>query len=258
MTDVMNDSVVPIEMPATDAGVLPVWRRIADDLRQAITQGIYAPGHALPTALALAETHGVHRHTVRQAFRHLQDLGLVSVEQGRGTFVTAPKLPYRLGRRVRLRNNASAAGMKVEATIETTGLGAAESLTAKQLGLRTGASIACVETSSMVGGKPLSLGSHVVSEERFPGFGERMAANNASFTQAARSYGIQDYIRLSTVLSVRQATEDEAIRLAIPEGAPVMISRGLDGLLDGTPIHQVTTVFAGERIEFVVEADTDK
>ena len=68
------------------------WRRIADELAEAIGRGEYKLGDTLPASVALAERYGVHRHTVRQAFRHLAEQGLVTVSRGRGTQVTAPRL----------------------------------------------------------------------------------------------------------------------------------------------------------------------
>ncbi|MDB5651675.1 MAG: phosphonate metabolism transcriptional regulator PhnF, partial [Hyphomicrobiales bacterium] len=88
--------------------VATAWRRIADDLARAILSGRYDIGSALPPAQDLARQNHVHRHTVRQAYKHLEDMGLVKIQQGRGTFVTGARLPYRLGRRVRFRENLRA------------------------------------------------------------------------------------------------------------------------------------------------------
>ena len=43
----------------------PVYRQIADQLRQAIRDGRYGEGDALPSETALAETYGVTRMTAR-------------------------------------------------------------------------------------------------------------------------------------------------------------------------------------------------
>ena len=97
--------------PPPEAGAsLPAWRRIADVLAAAIARGDLRPGDALPTAVQLAERYAVHRHTVRQAFRHLAEAGRVTVRQGSGTFVTEPRAPYRLGRRVSFRTNFAGTG----------------------------------------------------------------------------------------------------------------------------------------------------
>lgn len=54
-----------------------------------LASGTYSHGSKLPTTRELAKEIGVHRNTVAKAYRSLADLGLVRVEQGRGTYATA-------------------------------------------------------------------------------------------------------------------------------------------------------------------------
>lgn len=61
--------------------------QIADLFRQRIARGLWPEGHQLPTLEALVEEFGVARVTVRQAIKLLADEGLLSPQQGRGTFV---------------------------------------------------------------------------------------------------------------------------------------------------------------------------
>jgi DNA-binding LacI/PurR family transcriptional regulator len=63
------------------------YQRLAQDLRQAITGGRLQPGEGLPPERDLAKSHGVSRPTVRAALDALAHEGLLSREQGRGTFV---------------------------------------------------------------------------------------------------------------------------------------------------------------------------
>lgn len=62
--------------------------RVADELLHQIVQGIYASGERLPPEPVLAERAGVSRLTLREAIKALRQRGVVSVQQGRGTFVT--------------------------------------------------------------------------------------------------------------------------------------------------------------------------
>src|SRR6186997_3190180 len=57
------------------------------ELRDAIEQGVYAPGSQLPTELKLVQMLGVSRTVVREALRYLQEDGLIARRQGQGTFV---------------------------------------------------------------------------------------------------------------------------------------------------------------------------
>jgi GntR family transcriptional regulator, transcriptional repressor for pyruvate dehydrogenase complex len=52
-----------------------------------IVSGKYPPGSRLPTELELCEATGVSRATLREAMKSLQQLGVTSIEQGRGSFV---------------------------------------------------------------------------------------------------------------------------------------------------------------------------
>jgi CheY-like chemotaxis protein len=61
------------------------------DLRSRIEQGALAHGAQLPSQPALAAEYGVALLTVRHAIELLRRAGYVSVEHGRGTFVTDPR-----------------------------------------------------------------------------------------------------------------------------------------------------------------------
>ena len=71
---------------------VPVYLQIADVLRAQIAAGDYRPGDAIPTVAELSASLGVASMTVRQAIAQLSEEGIVSREQGRGTFVQPPRL----------------------------------------------------------------------------------------------------------------------------------------------------------------------
>jgi GntR family phosphonate transport system transcriptional regulator len=61
------------------------WLRIATQISDAISRGIYPPGKRLPSEHSLAEQFGVNRHTIRKSLASLASQGLVRVTQGSGT-----------------------------------------------------------------------------------------------------------------------------------------------------------------------------
>ncbi len=63
--------------------------QVAMQLKDAILEGTWQPGEALPTEPQLAEAYGVSRAVVRDATRMLAARGLVEAQHGRGVFVTA-------------------------------------------------------------------------------------------------------------------------------------------------------------------------
>lgn len=75
----------------------PPSQHIADELREAIADGVYPPGTKLPSQRVLAERFHVVRNTVDAALEILSQEGLVTKEHGRGSFVREKKPLIRLG-----------------------------------------------------------------------------------------------------------------------------------------------------------------
>jgi len=75
----------------------PPSRRIADQLRKEIVQGVLKPGDQLPSERELAVLHGAARNTAREAITILRNEGLVDAQHGRGVFVRERPTFLRLG-----------------------------------------------------------------------------------------------------------------------------------------------------------------
>ena len=71
------------------ASPIPRYVQLADLFRQRIARGVWAAGAKLPSLDTLTAEFEVARVTVRQAVDLLSREGLLSAQQGRGTFVTA-------------------------------------------------------------------------------------------------------------------------------------------------------------------------
>ncbi len=61
--------------------------QVADEMRAKIAKGQWPAGAQIPTETQLREQYGVSKPTVRQAIAALRAEGLLSVQQGRGTYV---------------------------------------------------------------------------------------------------------------------------------------------------------------------------
>jgi GntR family transcriptional regulator len=72
----------------------PMYRLIAEDLRQQIESGELQPGTQLPPEYELRDRYRASRNTVRDALRWLTTRGLVTARAGQGTFVAARIDPF--------------------------------------------------------------------------------------------------------------------------------------------------------------------
>jgi GntR family transcriptional regulator, transcriptional repressor for pyruvate dehydrogenase complex len=74
---------------------VPVYRRIAEQLRSRLLAGDPAPGDPFPAATALAAAFGVSTAPVHRAFGVLEREGLVDVRPGSGVYVLPHPDPHR-------------------------------------------------------------------------------------------------------------------------------------------------------------------
>jgi GntR family transcriptional regulator, mannosyl-D-glycerate transport/metabolism system repressor len=72
----------------------PMYRKIADTLRERIQRGDLKPGDALPTESALQEEFAVSRVTVRQALKQLTQEAIIESIQGSGSYVKEERVNY--------------------------------------------------------------------------------------------------------------------------------------------------------------------
>lgn len=72
---------------------VPIYRQIQDQICLGIASGQLVPGEQLPTVRALAVELSVNPNTVIKAYTELERRGIVTTEQGTGTFVAASETP---------------------------------------------------------------------------------------------------------------------------------------------------------------------
>ena len=66
---------------------IPIYIQIVEQVRQQVVSGGIKPGDQLPTVRALASDLRVNFNTVARAYRLLDEAGVITTMQGRGTFI---------------------------------------------------------------------------------------------------------------------------------------------------------------------------
>jgi GntR family transcriptional regulator len=74
---------------------VPIYRQIQDQIRYGVASGGLKPGEQLPTVRGLAVELRINPNTVIKAYTELEREGLLTTEQGTGTFI-AEQLPAAL------------------------------------------------------------------------------------------------------------------------------------------------------------------
>jgi GntR family transcriptional regulator len=80
-------------MPATfrldTASGVPFYRQVIDQIMAGIATGALRAGEQLPTVRALAVDLKVNLNTVGKAYKELEIRGILTTQQGSGTFIAA-------------------------------------------------------------------------------------------------------------------------------------------------------------------------
>jgi len=95
---------------------VPVYRQLIDQVLVAIASGALAPGWQLPTVRQVSVDLAINPNTVVRAYKELEIRGILSTQQGTGTFIAEnPAVPPDLERQKRLNQIAAEAAAKAGA-----------------------------------------------------------------------------------------------------------------------------------------------
>ncbi|MBN1440772.1 MAG: GntR family transcriptional regulator [Anaerolineales bacterium] len=78
----------------------PIYLQIVEQVKSMVASGVLAPGSQLPTVREVAAELCINFNTAARAYRLLHEEGIISTQQGRGTYVLEPPSPSE-GRRMK-------------------------------------------------------------------------------------------------------------------------------------------------------------
>ena len=134
------------------------------ELRQAITGGIFRPGGQLPTEAELCEMLGVSRTVVREALRVLEDDGLVVRRHGIGTFVRNRPILKNLNFNFGITEMIESAGSKAGTSHLAIKKETADQDKAEQLRVPEGTPLITVERVRTADGRPVVYSLDTLTE----------------------------------------------------------------------------------------------
>lgn len=66
---------------------IPIYLQVVERIKESIASERLRPGDQLPTVRALAQELRINFNTVARAYRLLDESGIISTQQGRGTYI---------------------------------------------------------------------------------------------------------------------------------------------------------------------------
>jgi GntR family transcriptional regulator len=207
------------------------------------------PGSPVPAERTLAQEFDTSRTTVRQALQDLVIEGRLERIQGKGTFVTKPKISKAL----QLTSCAEdMPAQDVESTSQLLDIGyiTADDRLAGLLDMKPGGRVLRIERLRLADGEPMAIETTHLSAKRFPALRRGLAKYASLHTALAQVYGVRPTEAEETI-ETALATPREAELLGTDVGLPMLMLSRHSVDASGEPVEWARSVYRGDRYKFV-------
>ena len=239
------------------AGVLdraegrPLYFQLKHWISEQIAGGRFPPGSRLPDEQQLSSSLGVSRGVVRQAMSELAFEGRVSKQQGRGTFVTEPKVEARLMSQLPgLAADAAAHGRSVSSHVLGLDEVPAGEVVAQSLGIAEGTPVVRLERLRSIDAEPLALAVTYLPAALAGGLLDVDLEGEVSLYEVlARDFDLP-VVGARRRVEAAVAGAREARLLTVRRGAPLLVLRSVSHTTGDRPLESFAAMHRGDRCAF--------
>ena len=234
----------------------PIYRRIAEEIRQQIDAGDLLPGQLLPSEHALVSRYGAARGTVRQALAALRADGAVSGSRGRPLAVRGPHMTQPLSELISFSTWIEAQGKHPSARVVEYGPGEADGEEAAALGFTPGSTVYRLLRLRLVDGRPL-----MIERAAFPvRIGLLLAAIDLETKSIYAELARQGIVFASArhVIGAMEASKIDADLLGVPIRTPLLRIRRHAFSQTGVALEWSQDRYLADQVEFSVENSASK
>ncbi|WP_027956377.1 GntR family transcriptional regulator [Halobacillus kuroshimensis] len=230
----------------------PLYRRIAQQIKEEIESGQWEAGEAIPTELHLSERYDASRVTVRQAVKRLVEEGLLEKVQGSGTYVKEQKIEHNIFELISFTEEMRSLGKEPVNKVIHFQLIEPEPHVRRYLNLEEAEKVFYVRRQRLVDGIPYVLEDTYLPVSLFPNL----------------SYGIMigskyDYIEKEVGMKIKDSfqevipvlpTPDVAEALTVEESMPILKIQSYSVFMDGTVFEYSENHFKSDEYKFTLRA----
>jgi GntR family transcriptional regulator len=227
---------------------IPYYFQIAEILRGMIADTELGPEAevSLPSENELCSLYSVTRATVRHALDLLEREGLVFRKKGKGTFLRR-RVQLDLARLCSTTRDMQARGWVPTTRVLSVGEVAPVKHVQHQLGIPDPPRTWEIHRLRLADGEPISLQWSFIAVQRAPGL-DRHDLAGSLYDTLHTAYGIE--LRTAEqVIRTRPVTDEEALLLEIPSGAPVFVLDRTSRDQAGAPAEYLHALWRGDRYD---------
>ncbi|GGO97621.1 GntR family transcriptional regulator [Wenjunlia tyrosinilytica] len=243
-----------MDVAGAAGGRSPIYRRVAEDLRQAILRGDYASGARLPAEDELAERYGVSRGTVRQALGVLRADGLVTSRRGTRRVVLGPSRLQSFEELRSFTRWARSLGEEPGGRVVRVEHATADEAEAHHLRLPEGASVHRVLRLRTLSGRPVMV-ERTTYPERVGAIVAALPKGAVSHSEPLEEHGVI-FADADHTIDVVVADADDAKLLGCAVGDPLLREWRCTTDPGGTPVEWSQDRYLPGTVAFTVHNST--
>ncbi len=232
--------------------VIPLYHQLKEILKENIESGVWKPGDRIPSENELRKQYDVSRNTVIKALEELVQEGLLRREQGRGTFVSSPKISHSLTGFYSFSNVLRANGLEPKDVILVLERRIAKPSIARHLQLTGSQEVWVLKRLRCAGDEPIMLETSHLPQNRGPRIERADLENRSLYDYLEQKHGIL-VTRAKEIFEPVLIRDYESRYLRVPEGYPALLLDRIAYDSQGRPVEFCRSIVRGDRCRFYTE-----
>lgn len=228
----------------------PLYSVVASRAEAFITSGRWQEGDRLPPERQLCREFSVSRSTLRQALDELEERGLITRHQGRGTFVARPRVQLPIAGVFSIRDAMRERGMAMTIRVIGVEIVEASRQLAADLGCLPGDPIVHIERLRTGDGEPMVLDSAHLRAELFPALEQADLEHRSLYDILRDDYG-RVVAEATETLEPVILTPRECQLLGVPTHTPALLTRRVTTDALGVVVALGHVLLRGDRSRYL-------
>lgn len=215
---------------------IPLYYKIENDLKNKIFSGKYKEGGLLPSEKELMNMYKVSRLTARAAVNRLATDRLVVKLQGKGTFVAAPKMNFKLGSLYRTDEEILMKFYKIKTEVLVLKKVVPDKSIQLYLDIPEKEKVIFLERIKYANKTPFALIKSYLPCHYVPGL-ESLNLTNKSLYQTIENFYKLQLLETEEIIEAINADNKTSKLLNVKPGTSLLLNNRVTRLIDGSPIE---------------------
>lgn len=230
---------------------IPLYYQVKESLLEKIKSNQFKVGDLIPSESELQEEYNVSRITIRRAIQELVREGHLYTRQGRGTFVSRPKVSQELNLITSWAETMAAMGMRPETKRIEYFVEPAPVNIARLLNIPIGDKVYRIERLRYADGEPTCIMTNYLSPAVVPGLLDKGLKSESLYETLEKHYSIV-LSRAEETVEAKAAKASEAELLNIKRGAPLLYATRVTYDITDRPVEVVISITRADRYSYKI------